>query len=44
MINTLIGIGIGAVVATATTIGGVSLYQGSPHGVSQTKLYSYSDN
>jgi hypothetical protein len=44
MINTLIGLGIGAVVAVAATIGGVAAYQGSPHGISQTKLYSYSDN
>ena len=44
MINVLIGLGIGAVVAAAATAGGVSVYQGSSHGVPQSKLYSYADN
>jgi hypothetical protein len=45
MINVLVGLGIGAVVAAAATVGGVSVYQGSSsNGVPQSQLYSYADN
>jgi hypothetical protein len=41
--NTLIGGGVGVVLAIFGVIGGVSAYNGSPDGVAQGNLYSYSD-
>ncbi|MCW2847571.1 MAG: hypothetical protein JWR90_1545 [Marmoricola sp.] len=42
--NTVIGGAVGLVLALFGVIGGVSAYQGSPDGVPQGSLYSYSDN
>jgi hypothetical protein len=42
--NTLIGGAIGVVLAVFAVIGGVSAYNGSPDGVSQSQLYKYSDS
>ena len=42
--NILIGGAVGVVLAVFGVIGGVSAYNGSPSGVSQSNLYSYSDN
>lgn len=42
--NTIIGGAVGVVLALFGVIGGVSAYNGSPNGVSQSNLYSYSDN
>ena len=42
--NLIIGGAVGVVVAVFGVIGGVSAYNGSPDGVSQGNLYSYSDN
>jgi len=45
MINTLIGLGIGAVVAGAATFSGVAIYQNAAAPpVPHAKIYSYSDN
>ena len=44
VINTLIGLGIGAIVAGVATFSGVSIYQDSGTPVPHSKLYSYSDN
>jgi len=44
MSNTLISIGVGAVVAVVATLGGVALAKPSTHHVSQSQVYSYSDN
>jgi hypothetical protein len=42
--DTVIGGGVGIVLALFGVIGGVSAYEGSPSGVSQSNLYSYADN
>jgi hypothetical protein len=42
--NILIGGAVGLVVALFGVVGGVSAYNGSPDGVSQSNLYNYSDN
>lgn len=42
--NVAIAVVVGAVVGLVGTIGGVAAYQGSPHRVSDIKLYSYADN
>lgn len=42
--NIMIAAACGAVLGLVGTIGGVSAYQGTPHGVSQSNLYSYADN
>ena len=42
--NILIGGAVGAVLAVFGVIGGVSAYNGGADGVSQSNLYSYSDN
>ncbi|MGN6161705.1 MAG: hypothetical protein ACTHOG_08385 [Marmoricola sp.] len=44
MSKTLIGMGIGAVVAVVATLSGVALAQPASHHVSQSQVYSYSDN
>jgi hypothetical protein len=42
--NTLIGGAVGVVLALFGVVGGVSAYNGNPEPVSQSNLYSYSDN
>lgn len=44
MINTLIGLGIGAVVAGVATFSGVSLVQDTGNPVPHSQLYSYANN
>jgi hypothetical protein len=42
--NEAIAGAVGAVLALFSIIGGVSAYNGSPDGVPQNALYSYSDS
>jgi hypothetical protein len=43
-VNEAIAGAVGAVLALFSIIGGVSAANGSPNGVSQNSLYSYSDS
>lgn len=44
MSKTLIGIGVGTVLAVVATLSGVALAKPANHNVPQTHVYSYSDN